>query len=430
MATDIQTLLRDFNPARLIPAEKASERQTVSIFLASLRILPAYSRAIFGRIGHKMGSRVKIETYTEPMFKDLSDKEERPDGLIVIDTGHKKWSALVEAKISKNILEEEQLMKYLDIAKKNNIDALITISNQLVPNPEFSPVNFSDKRRGSSNVAVYHWSWKYLKTEAQLLQMQEKTISMKKKLAVDNEKTEILRELLRFFKDEDSGIQGFNDMGRKWESTVKAAAREGKLPNNDATKDVVERWIQEEKDLSLLLSEKTGKRVQPVMKGIKKYDELIENRLNRLLKEEKLTSEISLDTTTTIIVKVDLSKKTVYYSIDIPAPSEGTAYSRLKWLLDQIPPAEGKNTEKSEHIRITCKMKRKEKSEKLEDFRQEAKSFSKEFGDGVPSLFTVAFNRDLEGKVFSKPRQFIKELESDFEFFYDAVVEPLISKNG
>ncbi len=395
MATDIQTLLGDFNPARLISTEKGQERRTISIFLASLRILPAYSRTIFGKIGHKMGSRVKIETYTEPVFKDLSDNEERPDGLIVIDTSHKKWSALVEAKVGKKVLEKEQLMKYLNIAKKNNIDALITISNQLVPNPEFSPVNFGDKRKISSNVAVYHWSWKYLKTEAQLLQMEEK--------AMDNGKAEVLKELLRFFKDEDSGIEGFNDMGRKWESTVKAAVK-GNLSKNDAAKDVVERWIQEEKDLSLLLSEKAGKRVGIVMKGIKKYDELIEDRLNRLVKEKKLISEISLDPIT-IIVEVNLASKTVYYSIDIPAPSKGTAYSRMKWLLDQIPLAEGKNTEKRyEDIDITCKMKRKEKYGKLEEFRQEAKSFSKEFGDRAPSLFTIAFNRDL-GEVFSKPKE-------------------------
>ena len=65
---------------------------------------------------------------------------DKPDGLIIVENGANTWTALVEAKVGNNKLVEEQIERYLDLARAHNIDALITISNQLAVLPTFNPL--------------------------------------------------------------------------------------------------------------------------------------------------------------------------------------------------------------------------------------------------------------------------------------------------
>ena len=61
----------------------------------------------------------------------LGEQRLYPDGLIRVTRGAKSWTALVEVKTGPNQLAAEQLENYLDIAREQGFDAVITISNEI-----------------------------------------------------------------------------------------------------------------------------------------------------------------------------------------------------------------------------------------------------------------------------------------------------------
>ncbi len=129
-------------PARLFPvvAETNKENRVASVFLALLPLLPDLSKTLFQTISMRLGVRTKIECYTEVVFESDAEKTNRPDGLIVVTNGKNTWTALVEFKIGKADLEQDQVERYLKLAKENSIDAVITISNQFVARADHPPV--------------------------------------------------------------------------------------------------------------------------------------------------------------------------------------------------------------------------------------------------------------------------------------------------
>jgi hypothetical protein len=66
----------------------------------------------------RLGARARIDCYTEVAFRASSGALKlRPDGLIVVTTGSKRWSALVEAKIGRAALDEQPVTGYVQLAK-------------------------------------------------------------------------------------------------------------------------------------------------------------------------------------------------------------------------------------------------------------------------------------------------------------------------
>ena len=74
---------------RLFPvvADTSREQRTLSIFLAVLTQVPALARASLGSPGVRIGKRARISTFTEVTFKNDANNDDRPDGLIVVQTG-------------------------------------------------------------------------------------------------------------------------------------------------------------------------------------------------------------------------------------------------------------------------------------------------------------------------------------------------------
>lgn len=107
--------------ARLFPvlAETSKEKRVASIFLAVMTQIPALAQETMGSVGVRTGKRTKVQAFTEVVFKDKNASNCRPDGLIVVNTGRAIWSALVEAKISKNDLDPDQVQRYLEVARNH-----------------------------------------------------------------------------------------------------------------------------------------------------------------------------------------------------------------------------------------------------------------------------------------------------------------------
>lgn len=171
--TNLPEYLKQGEHARLFPilADTNRERRITSLFLALLPHIPALAADVLGAVGVRVGKRTKIESFTEVVFKEGKDINVRPDGLIIVSNSTSRWSALVEAKIGKAKLNPEQIEKYLELAKLNGIDAIITISNEFVDRADHSPV--SVPKTLLHKVDLFHWSWTGISTKCDILAYQK-----------------------------------------------------------------------------------------------------------------------------------------------------------------------------------------------------------------------------------------------------------------
>ncbi len=214
MAMQLPTFLVRGERARLFPilADTSKEGRTLSILLACLENVGDFGRSVLAETGQRLGARSRVESYTEVVLQKKGDKGCRPDGLIVVRSGASSWTALVEAKVGNSDLTAEQIEAYLELAKLNGIDALITISNQFAALPAHHPVPVSAVAR--RRVALFHWSWMYLLTEASVLLGNEQI--------EDREQRTILHEMVRFLSHPSAGVRSFDQMPAAWSAMVEA----------------------------------------------------------------------------------------------------------------------------------------------------------------------------------------------------------------
>jgi hypothetical protein len=120
--------------ARLIPTSgingaEEQERRATSAVLAVMSAVREFGRVLTQPFGAPTGP---VQTFIEVPFR-LGDRQLFPDGLIRVTRGQRQWTALVEVKTGSNQLQADQLDAYLDIAREQGFDALITISNEIPP---------------------------------------------------------------------------------------------------------------------------------------------------------------------------------------------------------------------------------------------------------------------------------------------------------
>ena len=157
-----------------------------------------------------------IQTFTEVRFKDSAGKTVIPDGAIVCERGKKAWTCLVEVKTSRAALRDDQVGCYMDVARENGFDGVLTISNQITSSSLESPVTI-DKRKVRKR-GLWHLSWWRIITEA-IVQTRYRGVS-------DPDQAWILGELIAYLDSEASGAAA----SRTW-------ATNGSRPQGRARRD-------------------------------------------------------------------------------------------------------------------------------------------------------------------------------------------------
>ena len=123
-----------WQPARLfsitgVGNTAEQERRATSTLLSTMMAVREFGRALVARFGGPAGV---IETYLEVPFT-LDDRTSIPDGVIRVARGGRIWTALLEVKTGTSPLRNEQVERYLDLARQQGYDAVITLSNDLTP---------------------------------------------------------------------------------------------------------------------------------------------------------------------------------------------------------------------------------------------------------------------------------------------------------
>lgn len=396
--------------ARLIPtaADSNKEAKATSVLLATLMAVPAFSNEILSTIGQRVGQRTKVGCFTEVRFSKEKDTNLRPDGLINLKgTQGRTWSCLVEAKIDNQELVASQVEDYLKLARRNSIDAVLTLSNQPVAHPTHTPVKVSGNLQRSVN--LYHISWMNLLTNAQLLLDEDKFESEAQKY--------ILREFIRFMGHPSSGVKRFDKMNSEWREICSQAISKVTLnKTDDMIENTIAAWHQEARDACLIMSEKLNRSVKLRLPKAHAKDPAVrvKDDCDKLVKDLELHFALDVpDAAAPLEVTANLRSRVIAVSMSLEAPKDKKrATSRVSWLLRQL----SKTNTENIYIRSNWPNRTQSIQAKLEEAREDP-SILIEGNTTNPRSFDVVLIRDIAGK-FSGNKKFIEEIEDAVPYFY------------
>lgn len=403
-------------PARLIPivgirGQEEQEMRAASSLLAVMGAVDEFGRGLLREAGAPAG---RIATFTEVPLENCDGKRLRPDGAITIQRGKTSWRCLVEVKTGNNPLDSEQVASYLDLARENGFDAVLTISNQISSDPKDVPVTID--RRKLRSVELRHLSWWRILTEA-VMQHQHRGVK-------DPDQAWILGELIAYLEHDKSGAVGFEDMGHHWVS-VRDAARDGTIRASDSgVRDVVDRWEQFVEYLCLGLSQDLGVQVASTQSRTKDGESWTESLLAMLANEGKLSGSFRVpDAVGPIEVEADLRARLTRTSVIVKAPKEGRPLTRINWILRQLQNA-------SDDLRVEVQFARTKETTALllGDARDEPKALlSPSDSRREPKAFYLSLARPLGSKRGKGERSFVLETRRQVVTFYGDLVEHLRS---
>lgn len=414
--TSLPDFLEQGEIARLIPviADSRREQRVASVFLATLSAVPGFAEPLLSNVGVRLGKRSVIDTYTEVVLKGQENTKHRPDGLIVVSSGNKSWKALVEAKIGSSSLEEEQVHRYLQLARNSDIDAVITLSNQFVARAVHSPIKAP--KTLTKKVDLLHWSWKTVLTEAVLLQTRD--------AVRDPDQAFILREFVRFLSHDSVGITGFDRMPSQWRDTITLLKSGGVVGKTSFEAEaLVSAWHQETRDLALRMSQHLATEVDVKLSRahVADADQRLRDDCAKLAGSNKLEVEYEIpNAASPLTVTADLISQTIRVGMEVGAPQDKQrGLSRVNWLLRQLKAANGDR----QFVRISWPSRAQDTVCRLTELRDDPKAV---VGNAPlpPKSFEVFFLSD-DTRRFAGRKTFIEEIEKVVPHFYDSVGQNL-----
>lgn len=406
--------------ARLFPvlSTTSKEGRTTSIVLACMAKIDEFGAALLGSIGQRIGVRSKVETFTEVVCKNRpANSQDRPDGLIVVKTGSREWKALVEAKVGSSDLDADQIEKYRQLAKDNQIDCVITVSNQFATAPNLHPLQEVQKSR--SKIPVFHWSWMYVLTEADLLLTRDDVADLDQRL--------LLNELRRFLSHESAGVKGFDRMPKEWTELNKLVSSGGVIPvkSTDA-QAVLSAWHQETRDLTLILSRLTEATVSEKLTRKYRSDpaQRVKDELVVLREHNQLVASLEIpDAAAPLEVTAHLTRRSVDVGMTLRAPEDKVSTkARVNWLLRQIKVEDAEDL----HVRLLWPGRNEPTQCPLQDLREDPEAASVGKQHLSPHSFEVFRSKRLGGR-FAQQSNFIADLEECVPAFYRDVGSSLVA---
>ncbi|HEY3528844.1 MAG TPA: hypothetical protein VGK78_06815 [Nocardioides sp.] len=400
-----------WHEARLIPTSgingaEEQERRATSALLAVLSAVKEFNRALLGPLGAPAGAPF---CYIEVPFV-LGERRLYPDGLVRMTRGSKSWTALVEVKTGTNRLETEQLENYLDIARENGFDAVITISNEIPPVAGQHPTRVD--RRKLKKVALHHLSWSKVLAEA-VMQKEFRGVA-------DPDQAWILGELVRYLEHRKSGALEFDDMGDSWVPVREAMAAGTLRATDNGIPDLVSRFDALLRYASLQLGRQLGTEVVPVLsrKEMAEPGLRAQALTTSLCRTGQLSGAIRIPGTVGhLVVTVDVRASKIDFHVNVDAPAEGRPTTRVNWLLRQL-------KESSDNLRIesfVAHARGSSAAELLSVVRENPASLIVDPSRELRS-FRVAMTRPMGTKRGRGRGSFIDSVMDGIDLFYKEVL--------
>jgi hypothetical protein len=403
--------------ARLIPFYKPGDEMALtSIFMSALRLIKEFRKNISQAIGLPASGDLHIFTEIEFLLFD----KKRIDGLILVVRGKKIVDAvLIEVKNKNNELNERQINDYAVISKEYGVKRLLTISNQFVSFPTQSPI----KAKIPKSVSLFHLSWSYILTIAYIL-----LIDNDNNIA-DEDQIEIMKEVVNYLESPKSGVVGFTQMKQGWTDVVnKMNAGASLKMNEDTVDETISSWLEEERDMALILSRELGLLVRSGQNRFKKdLTARIKHEKKQLITTKSLESILQIDgVVSDINVKPNFGRKNIEMSITLNVPQDRSLRSQITWLRNQIKYCNKKNPElfatieKELMVDINIKFIREPVRVSFADLEY---AYEK-LGNKEIKSFSILQVKYL-GRKFESRKLFVKIIEKMLIQYYQIIVQYL-----
>ena len=396
---------------RLIPLLKTGDEMALtSILLSAIRLIKEFKDSVFKEL--KLKRSGKAYYYSEVVFHDI-DTTSRLDGMILVVVSGKIEDAIfIEVKNDKAKIEEEQILKYYKLAQSlNNVPKILTISNEFVFDSSHSPITIKNQ---SKKISLYHFSWTYIKTIAQLLLFDnENNID-------DEDQINIMGEVMHYFNDERSGVNGFRLMSKGWKAVSEKIKSQQPLNDKNEIIEAITSWHQEENDMSLMLSRKLGVLVKSNIENPKSK---LNRDIKRLKDKQFLSTSLRIKgAVSDLKVIVDFRRRTISMSVRVIPPLDKGTISRISSIKKQL--SKCKDSSLLENLYIDADIKFSSKSIKynytnIDQFYEH---------DNIKNLNIIAFDIELIKTVkIDSTKIFVAEIEKMLLNYYNLIVQDLKS---
>jgi stress response protein SCP2 len=403
-----------WQPARLfsvagIGATDEQEKRATSALLSTMFSVKQFGRCIATRLGGPGGT---VETFAEVQFP-LGERTVIPDGVLKVARAGRVWTALLEVKTGSGQLRREQVENYLDVAREQGYDAVVTLSNEISPGAGEHPIAV-DKRK-TRKVALIHVSWAEILHEARMA-LSHRGIS-------DPTQAWILAELIRYLDHPRSGAATFDDMGPAW-VPVREAIAAGTLRATDRKAPAVaDAWLRLIRWLTLKLTADLGVSVASVMPRKLAGDPVA----RRQAVVTRLAADGTLDATLRVpgavgplSVLADARLGQVRTSVEVTAPQEWNSSRRIAWLLRQL----GDEAPGDLLVEVIFAGKAETACERLADVRAKPASLISERSSDIRS-FRLTSCASLGQRRSGVRGAFVPTVVGSVETFYRTVVQGL-----
>ncbi|HEU0019330.1 MAG TPA: hypothetical protein VFQ14_03465 [Thermoleophilaceae bacterium] len=377
--------------------------------LAVIFAVPEFAYSLLADLGAPKG---RIETFTEIQLRDADGKRCIPDGAVVVTRGSKEWKCLVEVKTGTAHLQPEQVVRYLDWARDNGFDAVLTISNEITASASDIPITV-DKRK-LKRVSLFHLSWWRILTEA-IVQHRHRGLS-------DPDQAWLLGQLIAYLDHHKSGASGFQGMGESWVTVRTAAANETLRSRDAGALEVAERWEQFVDYVALGLGQDLGRDVVPVRSKRVSSEARIDETVRRLVETGELEAALKVpDAVGNLQLEANLRTRKVTTSVEIAAPRDGRPKTRINWLLRQL-----RHAPPDLRIDVSFVNARETSSLLLSEANETpARLLSGTDPKRPPRTFRVALTRKMGAKRGKDAGSFVRETRTQAIDFYRDLVQDL-----
>lgn len=402
-----------WQPARLfsvvgVGAGEEQEGRATSALIATMQAVRPFARAICARLAAPVGN---FEGYVEVQYSQGESKV-IPDAVLKVSRGSRVWTALLEVKTGNGKLRREQLENYLDVARKQKYDVVVSLSNDIPASPGELPVQVD--RRKLAKVALRHLSWAEVAHEARML-LSHGGIE-------DDLQAWLLSEFLRYLDHPRSGAADFADMGRHWVA-VRDAVTTGTLRASDQKAlSVADTWVALSRHLALRLTAELGVTAKHILPRKLRTDPVARNAAvaERLAADGTFEAVLQIPyTASDLVVVADLRTNKVHCRTTLDAPNEGTAGRRLSWLLKQLDNAPG-----DLKVEAVFSERGNEACELLDTLRADPKVLTAGRTGAITS-FALQQSFTMGSKRSGTATGFITSVKSATDTFYGSVVQPL-----
>ena len=397
-------------PAKLFPvfADTNREQRMTSIFLCVLCHVPDLAKSIMGSVGVKVGARSKLQAFSEVVLRGDVASKSRPDGLLLVTQGTNTWSALVETKVAGNALDEDQVKRYVEVAREHGIDAVITISNQFVSRADQSPV--SVPRTMLRKTSLFHWSWSWLATQCEILQAQQ-SIN-------DTDHVFLTQQFLDFLSHPKTGVERFTQMPPAWKDVVQDVTNGTRLLKTSHDVEMaVASWFAELRDLSLHMSSNVGAQVDVRVERKLSGDAAarIKAGIDELVSDQTLTGVLQVpNAASDIQIDASLKTRTIAICMRLKARLDRkSSKARLNWVLKML-----KVDDPRLHVRAHWPGRTASTMKSVEELRANPDLILPERSDALPHAFDVVVI-ERTGKRFAGRKTFIEDIERMTAEYYE-----------